>query len=211
MLLAELQQAVLFIYSEKSVALDFNRLLRCSITGWSMENSLPVHLCTVLQITFPAPLHTHTHTHILFSSFYLLVVCSLFSLLSCLFPSSNCPPWLFAPSSFQFSLSLACLACQCKAVSRRLVSHLQEACGWDRCSLSIIYKVWQRMTLLILKDYFLIEQFVTQKVYTVYLCALWISSVVFFAPADVCMCTCWCVGVKMSNYRSNVIEWSAMC
>lgn len=185
MLLAELQQAVLFIYSEKSVALDFNRLLRCSITGWSMENSLPVHLCTVLQITFPAPLHTHTHAHFVF--FFLLTCCSLFSLLSCLFPSSNCPPWLFALSSFQFSLSLACLACQCKAVSRRLVSHLQEACGWDRCSLSIIYKVWQRMTLLILKDYFLIEQFVTQKVYTVYLCALWISSMFFLLPL---MCVC---------------------
>lgn len=43
------------------------------------------------------------------------------------------------------------------------------------------------MTLLILKDYFLIEQFVTQKVYTVYLCALWISSVFFLLPL---MCVC---------------------
>lgn len=188
MLLAELQQAVLFIYSEKSVALDFNRLLRRSITGWSMENSLPVHLCTVLQITFPTPLHTHTLTFCFLLFTYLLFVLSFHCFPAC-FPSSNCPSWLFALSSFQFSLSLACLVSQCKAVSRRLVSHLQEACGWDRCSLSIIYKVWQRMTLLILKDYFLIEQFVTQKVYTVYLCALWVSSVFF--------CSHWCVYVHL--------------
>lgn len=185
MLLAELQQAVLFIYSEKSVA----TLIAFCVAQSQAEVWKTAYLCTCAQccrLPFQPPC-THTHTHILFSSFYLLVVCSLFSLLSCLFPSSNCPPWLFALSSFQFSLSLACLACQCKAVSRRLVSHLQEACGWDRCSLSIIYKVWQRMTLLILKDYFLIEQFVTQKVYTVYLCALWISSMFFLLPL---MCVC---------------------
>lgn len=156
------------------------------------------------------PSFTRTHFPWLTSwlSFLLALFCLLFRNFSLPFSKGEVLDCL----ALSLSLSLMCFAFQSMAktvsTSTHLVSHLRGACGWDRSPLSIICKVWQRMTLLILKDYFLMEQFVTGKVYTVCLCTLRISSCTlrFFASAYVLVCACFCVGVRMLNYWSSVIE-----
>lgn len=156
-----------------------------------------------------------THTY------FLLLLCRFFSLLIDFTPSQfpfgftfSCRSLVSALSSSEVCLSFSVMCFDFQSMvktvrtSTCLVSHLQEACGWDPSPLRIICKVWHRMTLLILKDYFLMEQFVTGKVYTVCLCTLCISSCAlhFFASADLLVCTWLCVGVKTLKYWSSVIE-----
>lgn len=132
-------------------------------------------------------------------------------------------PFFFLGLPFQiifsvlFSVpSLSCVFCLSEStpnvVSARLASRLRGACSWDRSPLSIMHKVWRRMTPLILKDYFLMEQFVTQEVYTVYLCTLCIFSIPrLFASADVHVHACLCVCVWVLNASGRILGHLLVC